>query len=93
MAMDYEKQARMHNEGSIPDEKSVDGAARSKHDVNIDPLTGEYKLVRQLKSRHIAMIRYGATCVSARLELPSQYATDIHSASQALSGQVYSNQH
>lgn len=59
--MDYEKQERIHDEGSISaksNEKSVDTATQSVHDTDVDPLTGEYKLVRQLKSRHLAMIRY-----------------------------------
>jgi len=31
--------------------------AESLPDPTIDPLTGEHQLVRQLKNRHIAMIR------------------------------------
>ena len=31
---------------------------RSSSDPAIDPETGEYKLVRQLKNRHISLIRY-----------------------------------
>lgn len=65
--------------GQIPpaglhfDEKnSAEVEVLDEHSSNpaIDPETGEYKLVRQLKNRHISLIRYVAFATLTTTYLP-----------------------